>query len=274
MLSNQAAFETINDVHDAVHRRGTSAAPAWQFPLPALRESLQRLCTALATEHGVPSETVIMVCLWTLMHAAVLGARLCGAGVENPVDCGADVLLIIQHAAMANQTLLNNILRPLMDAQAALAEASERLDANKLGLREAQLRRAYDQILRRDRFPDPAHLDFLRNELDRIQTRRQPLLIIKDPSASQLEEALLRCLDNAPGLVLTDVSSNTEILERLTKLKPKDPHGPSEYADPTSCVPEEPSAPTTTAISAPGSQLALLCCWPSDFVDDIVTRGS
>jgi hypothetical protein len=234
---------------------------------------LRSFCTALALECALPVETVVVVCLWTLMRATVPGARLCAAGEEIPVGSGVDSLVLIHQDTKELETLLDRILEPIMNAQAGLVEASERLDKNKLALREAQLKRTA-QMVSRERFPDPTHLEYLRAELDVIQAQRQPLLMLKDPSAHQLEDSLPHCLDNAPGVVLTDARSSTEILDYLAKLQPEESCGVSESARGVSSGPNHHSGATTAMISCPGSQLAVLCCCDAQFIDEVINRCS
>ena len=241
-------------------------------PLQALPPGLQSFCSALALEGGLPPGAVAAVCLWTLMRAAVPGSRLYSAGLEMPINDGADALLLVHEGPTVPGALLDMILHPVLDAQSALVDAYERLDANNLALREAQLRRMQDQMVSRDRFPDAAHLDFLRVELDRIQAQRRPLLLLKDPSPRQLDDAPPYFLDNAPAVVLTDASSNQELLQRVGRLQAESPTPASKHG-PAACVAPL-SDSTVRTLHSRDSQLSLLCCCDTDYVDELLSRWS
>jgi len=247
-----------------------ATAPTCPFPLSALPTSLQRFCTGLASDHAVPVEVLAVMSLWALMRASVPGAHLRAPELEIPIGDSTDSLILVHQGATVRGTLLDHILQPVMDEQTALVDAYDHLDDNRLALSEAQLNRSIDQMLRTDRFPDPAHFDFLRIELDRIQAQRRPLLMLKDVSARQLEELMPRCLDSAPGVLLTDVQASTELLQRLAKMRPESTSGTTKH-DLAATYGSRRVSPATTTMPL-GSQVALLCCCEEQFASEAIIK--
>ena len=124
----------------------STVTPTCPFPLHVLPGSLQRFCTDLAAQCALPVETVAVTALWTLMRAAVPGSRLCAAEVEIPIADSGDWLFVVRQDTASWGNLLDVLLQPVMHGQANLVAAWEMLDANRLALREAQLKHAFDQM--------------------------------------------------------------------------------------------------------------------------------
>lgn len=250
----------------------TTTAPVCQFPMASFPTTLQHIYRDLASEYAVAPETVGVVCLWSLMRAAAPGSRLRGHAEEIPINLDFDSLFFVEHGNTPLAPLLDRILEPVMQTQAGLVEAFKRFDPNKLALREAQLKRECDLTVRRNQFPDPAHLGFLRVQLDLIQAQRRPILMIRDRSADQLEDCLPHCLDKAPGVVFTDARLATENLERRAKAISDGTEEANEWDPITGSGDEALSASKISASLL--SQLAWLCCCDSAFLDEHIDDWS
>jgi len=248
----------------------TTVEPTCPFPLQALPGTLQSFCTDLAGQCALPVETVAVICLWTLMRATTPGARLCAAEVEIPIADSGDWLFVVRQDTASLGNLLEIILQPVIRGQAERAAALEILDANRLALREAQLKRELEQMGKAGRFSDPVHVEFVRAELDRIQAQRRPLLMIKDPTERQLKESLPYFLDHAPGLVVSDARGHADVLEGLTKARNGSASVTPKPAWAVCLGLTKGSA--APASSSQGVQIALLCCSDAEFIEEMAVQ--